>query len=297
MTDFRIKVFACVARELSFTKASRELHISQPAISKHIQELELVYGVQLFERSGGGVKLTVAGDRLKNIASDLLAKYNEIEVEMGLLKGVFKGELKIGASSSIAQYVIPQILAKFIVRFPDVKINLISGNSEQIEDALEKGKIDLGLVEGESKKREFHYQHFAKDELVLVTSVKTKVTQEIDFETLKKVPLVLRESGSGTLEVIEKALNEHNLKFSHMNIVIQLGSTESIKQFLDNSSAFAFISVAAVAKDLLNNRLKIIDVKNMEILREFSFITIMGKHTDAVDRFIEFSKLHHNKKL
>lgn len=297
MGDFRLQVFACVAHELSFTKASRVLHISQPAISKHIMELETLYGVQLFERRGSGVELTGAGERLKVLSDELLERYREIELEMSVLKGTVSGQLRLGASSTIAQYVISEILAKFIVRFPEVQVSLISGNSEQIEQALVDRKIDIGLVEGDSKRRNFHYEHFANDELVLVTSAGNKVREEVDIEEVIKLPLVLRENGSGTLEVILKALESYNKKFSDLNVVMQLGSTESIKSFLINSKAFAFVSIVAVSNELIGSKLKVIDVVGLEITRQFSFISLMGTHNDLVSRFVEFSKLSYNKKL
>lgn len=297
MNDFRLRAFIAVAENLSFTKASRELMISQPAVSKHIQEIETLYGVQLFERCGSAVRLTAAGGVFLQHAYVIVDHYHTLKLEMNLLSGNFEGTLRIGASTTIAQYVIPEIIAKFIPRFTGVKISLATGNTEQIEQMLSDHKIDIGLVEGGSRNRDFHYSLFAKDELVLVTSVDTNSSDEISLEELVRLPLVLRENGSGTLEVIERALANHNLRLSDLNIMLQLGGTESIKQFLKNSAMYAIVSIVAVAGELLRNKLKVVDVSEFTLEREFSYILPMGSRNEAAHRFIEFANLYYNKKL
>lgn len=292
--DFRLKVFVTVARHLSFTKAAKELYISQPAITKHIQELETTYKIQLFDRSGGRISLTKAGEVFLNHAESILESYKELQLDMNLLSGNFNGSLHIGASTTIAQYVIPSIIAQYISAFPDVRLSMLTGNSEQIEQALEEHKIDIGLVEGSSRKHELKYSLFAKDELVLVTHAKNKCKEEITAEELRLLPLVLRETGSGTLEVIEKALATHQLKLSQMNVLLYLGNTESIKSFLLNSpSAYAIISISAVAKELTENKLRVIDITDMELQREFSFILPSGYQNSIAEKFIAFARMHY----
>lgn len=287
--DFRLNVFISVARNLNFTKAAKELHISQPAISKHIHELESIYNIQLFERCGNKVILTSTGETFLKHAETIISNYKALQLEMNLITGNFIGELRVGASTTIAQYVLPPILASFINRFPDIRLYVLTGNSVQIEQALEEHKIDIGLVEGDSRKYNLKYTHFTKDELVLVTHIQNKIKDEITIEELSKLPLVLRESGSGTLEVIENALFSHKFKLSQMNILLQLGSTESIKLFLENSPfVLAIISIAAVYKELVNNKLKIIEVIDLNLNREFSFVEAQGSHNDIVDKFKQF---------
>ncbi len=295
MMDFRLKVFISVAQNLSFTKASKELYISQPAISKHIQELEAAYGVQLFERKGNAIKLTSAGEVFLKHALAITENYRMLQLDMNLLSNSFKGTLRIGASTTIAQYSLSPIIAGFISRFPDIKLSLQTGNSQYIEDALEKKRIDIGLVEGSSRKNEFRYTHFADDELVLVTSASNNSPAEITAAELKSLPLVLRETGSGTLDVIEHALDAHNMKLSQMNILLQLGSSESIKHFLMYSKAYAILSIISVSKELYENKLKVIDIKDIEFKREFTFMTLQGQHNEITDKFIQFALISQNK--
>ena len=287
--DFRLTVFISVARHLNFTRAADELRISQPAISRHIHELESAYKVQLFERTGNKVALTAAGEVFLKHAESILENYKALQVEMNLLSGNFSGELHVGASTTIAQYVLPPVIAKFISRFPDVKLTVTSGNSVQIEQALEEHRIDVGLIEGRHRNMSLRYIPFAKDELVLVTSVLNKVAEEVSLEELRLLPLVLRENGSGTLEVIEEALNAHGIKLSQMNVLLQLGSTESIKLFLANSPmVYAILSITSVTKELMNNVLKVVDVAGLDLEREFAVALPHGSHNDIRERFTRF---------
>ena len=236
MTDFRLKTFCCVAQYLSNTKASHELCITQPAVSKHIQELEHQYKVRLFERLGNRIKLTPAGEVLLAQSLEILAEYSKLDFEMNLLRGEHSGSLNIGASSTISQYVLPPILAKFVSKFPEVHVNLLNGNSEFVESELMSHHIDLGLVEGNRRLPNLKYTHLMDDELVAISSAKSKWAKidEMTLDELRKVPLVLRENGSGTLSVLTTALEKHGIKFTDLNVLMQLGSSESIKLFLEN---------------------------------------------------------------
>ena len=233
--DFRLKVFHSVATNLSFTKASKELFISQPAISKHIHELEVQYKTPLFDRVGSHIGLTHAGELLLSHTKQLLAAYRQMDFEMNLLTDNFAGELRLGASTTISQYVLPPVLASFIKKFPEIKVSLLNGNSRDIEQALREGKITLGLIEGTAHQSTLHYTPFMRDELVVVAHTGSSLAayDEISLEQLRTLPLVLRENGSGTLDVVEAALAEHQVKLSQLNVVLQMGSTESIKLFLE----------------------------------------------------------------
>src|SRR5690554_2222694 len=286
--DFRLAVFVSVARHLSFKRAADEMCISQPAISRHIHELESAYKAQLFERRGNKIKLTTVGEVFLNHAEAILYSYKALQLEMNLLTGCFTGNLRVGASTTIAQYVLPPIIAKFIASFPEVRLTITSGNTEQIEQAIEDHKVDIGLIEGSHRKRSLKYTSFAKDELVLVTSTQNRVADEVTLDELRVLPLVLRETGSGTLEVIEEALAERGFKLSHLNVLLQLGSTESIKLFLANShTVFAIVSIAAVSKELLNNTLKVVEITDLALPREFALVVPQGVHNEIQERFAQ----------
>ena len=174
MSDFRLKVFQSVAKNLSFTKASQELFVSQPAITKHIQELETYYQARLFERQGSKISLTVAGELLLKHSEKILDDYKRLEYEMHLLHNEYIGELKLGASTTIAQYVLPPLLAHFIAKFPQVNLSVLNGNSRGVEVALQEHRIELGLVEGIFRLPNLKYTLFLQDELVAVVHVNSK---------------------------------------------------------------------------------------------------------------------------
>ena len=274
MDDFRLRVFITAAKTLNFTKCAEQLYISQPAVSKHIGELESRYKVQLFERSGSRLALTEAGRVMLEHAERIADGYRRLQYEMDLFTDRLGGELKVGASTTIAQYVLPQVLARFTARFPEVKVSLVSGNSEQVEAALARHDTDLGLVESSARHPGFHYEPFIPDELVLIASTKGWYGRcdQVTLAELQTVPLVLRESGSGTLEVISKYLAAADVRLASLRVVMQLGSTESIKSFVRNSDAMAIVSVISVVDELRSGALRIVDIEGLTLSRDFVFV-------------------------
>ena len=298
MGDFRLKVFQSVAKNLSFTKASQELFISQPAITKHVQELETAYQTRLFDRQGSKISLTESGKLLLEHCERILEDYKRLEYEMHLLHNEYTGELKLGASTTIAQYVLPAMLGGFIGKFPEVSLSLMNGNSREIEVALQEHRIDLGLVEGVFRLPNLKYTTFLEDELVAVirTNSKLPVGEEITPEELLDLPLVLRERGSGTLDVFERALQQHNIKLSSLKVLMYLGSTESIKLFLEHTDCLGIVSVRSIGRELYSGQLRVVEIKSMPMQREFSFAQPQGQESGLSQVLMQFA-MHHNKKL
>ena len=297
--DFRLKVFFTVANRLSFTKAAKELFITQPAISKHIQELEEQYKIKFFERNGSKISLTNAGELLLKHTKSIFEVYREIDFDMSALINQQRGLLRLGASTTISQYIIPPLLARFQKKLQEIKVNLLNGNTEQIEKALLNKEIEIGIVEGQSKNQSIKYTEFLKDELVLVCNSKNPLIskEQVNQEDLKSMRFVMREQGSGTLEVIEYALKPFEINLSQLTIEMQLGSTESIKSYLMNSDCVAFISIHAIEKELKNNELVILDIDNLVIERFFYIITLQGKVDALSELFIKNIGNYYNLKL
>ena len=297
--DFRLKVFYTVANRLSFTKAATELFITQPAISKHIQELEEQYKIKLFDRNGSKISLTSAGEVLLKHSKNIFEIYREIDFDMSSLINERTGLLRVGASTTISQYIIPPLLARFHKKMENIKVNLLNGNTEQIESALLNKEIEIGIVEGQSKNKSIKYTQFLKDELVLVCKSSNVLAKKDEFTAadLKKMNFLIREQGSGTLEVIEHALKSLELKFSDLNIEMQLGSTESIKSYLLNSDCVAFMSIHAIEKELKNNELTILDVKNLSMERYFYIINLQGNNDSLSNLFIKIISSFYNLEL
>lgn len=290
MSDFRLQAFYAVAKNLSFTKASQELFISQPAITKHINKLENDYQVRLFERQGNHIELTKAGKIMLQHCEKILYEYNQMEYAMHLLNNECAGQLRLGASTTISQYILPPILASFIDDFPLANITLINGNSHDIEHALTEHNIDLGLVEGVSHRVMLSYTPFYDDELIILTGAKSCFAKNdyLTLEQFKQAPLVLRERGSGTLETVEKSLAEHHLKLTDLNVRIYLGITEAIKLFMQNSDSICILSKETVQYELKNNLLKQLKVQPLSFKRHFSFVQSQGPQSALVLRFMNF---------
>lgn len=299
LTDFRLKVFKTVADRLSFTKAAAELLISQPAVTKQINELERLLGKPLFLRHGNRISLTDDGVRLLEYANRILALYGELRDAFVEEQGAFSGEISLGASTTLSQYVLPGLLAKFRKLYPDVRVTLFNGNTEQIERQIADGKLDFGMIEGTASNPALHYELFMDDELVLVTSASNSsfTREEITAADLPALPLVIRENGSGTLDVLSRELSRHGLSLRQLHIEMQLGSTESIKHYLFYSDTFAFVSVQAVLDELAASRLRVVEVVDMELVRRFSFVTAHGQRSRLTDLFKQFCLNHYNRKL
>lgn len=296
--DFRLLVFKKVADHLSFTKASRELHISQPAVSKHIHKLETQYEKALIQREGNRISLTAEGKLLLNYANRILDLYKQLENDFLALNDRFPETITLGASTTITQYVLPEVLAQLKVIYPGLMVTLINGNTEKIEQMVVDGQLDLGFTEGRTSNPLLHYQNFRQDEIVLTTRVGNKVLkkEELRQEDLANLPLVVREEGSGTQKVIEAALQAHGIELAQLDIEMVIGSTEGMKSYLLNTDSFAFLSIHSIIHELKHNRLKIIDIRKMEIMRDFHYVHLHGKNSQIISLIRRIFNMSHNQK-
>ncbi|MDN3693945.1 LysR substrate-binding domain-containing protein [Chryseobacterium tructae] len=291
MFDYRLKVFHTVASRLSFTKASEELHISQPAVTKHIKEIEVQLSTKLFDRKGTSIQLTQSGKILYEYAEKIRNIYRDLEFEISQINQQHKGKLIIGASTTVAQYILPEILAKFNAYYKDIKIELLTGNTEAISTLLKEEKIDLGIIEGESQSSYFDYKAFKPDEIVLAAKSDHPLAHKmLNVKDLYQLNLIFREQGSGTLEYIQNRLREKGVNIHELNTVIQLGSSESIKNYLLHSDCMAFLSISTILNELKNNILTVIDIKNFNIERDFHFILPKGEQSELIELFLRFAE-------
>ncbi len=294
--DFRLKVFYTVSQKLSFTKAASELFITQPAVTRHINELEQQLGVALFKRHGNSISLTPPGQTLVRYAGQIFQLYAALENELAAFSTINDGSLRIGASTTLAQYVLPRILAQFRSAHPRIQVSFSTGNSEWIEHQVMEEKIDIAIVEGKSHHPQIMYEPFVKDEIVLVTQSQSQWASktEIKTEQIRRIPLVIREQGSGTLDVVYEALNQVHIHPKELQIEIQLENTESIKQYLLYSQSAAFLSIHSITTELQQNQLAIIDIKGMDIYRTFQFIRLHGQTNKLATLFQRFCTTHYN---
>ncbi len=288
--DYRDNVFLTVAENLSFSKAASELFISQPAVTNHIKALESKLNVALFERKGNKIYLTKAGKLAYNRLKQIRQLYRELEFDLERLNDTYKGSLRIGASSTIAQYVVPKVVAAFYKRYPEIEFFLLNGNSSEMEQKLLENEIDMALVENETSETNLKYVDFLDDEIIAVTgsnSVYAK-RKSISVADLQHIPLVLREKGSGTLQIIQNSLSKQNIIIDKLNILIHLGSTEAIKNFLFDFDGIALVSEKSVEKELRQKEIVKIDIKTISLTRKFRVALRQGHQTSAAKLFVDF---------
>lgn len=300
MISIRHEVFLEVANHLSFSKASQVLFMSQPAISKHIKALEEKYRTTLFDRTGKTRRLSEAGKLLFRQLMEAKKIQNQLEYELSTLTDDFKakGQLKLGASTTIALYILPKILSAFHQKYPDVKISLLNRNTEAIVTALINQEIDIGIVEAKSKTSAIQYYPFMSDEVVAVCSSKSPIAQRrnIAIEEIKTFPIALREQGSGTLTALKQALGKHKIKLSDLKVGVRLAGTEALKNFLKEDNCLGFLPKRSLLKELRDEELVLVDIRGLSIRREFFFIQRHGTDSGGLNKaFINFAKNYYNK--
>jgi DNA-binding transcriptional LysR family regulator len=272
LENFRLVVFRAVAEQLSFRKAADELYLTQPAVSLQIKALEEDLGGQLFNRTGAHITLTEAGVVLLRYAQQVNALMAEAEHDIAAVSGDHAGQLALGASTTIAQYVLPRLLGEFRKEHPRVLPTLISGNTEEIVRAVETQKIALGFIEGPAHSRDVKVEPFLVDELVLIVPAAHEWSERatVSAAEITTTPLLMRERGSGTRQVIEMALERRRIKRGSLQVVMELDSTEAIKSAVEAGLGAGFTSRWAIAKDLrLGSSFKIVEVEGLRIQRDF----------------------------
>ena len=290
----KLHTFKVVATQLSFTKAAEQLYISQPAVSKTIKNLEQEYKTTFFTRRRNSIELTKEGKQFLSYVNKILALYAEMDEQFLHKKESFPKLVHLGVSTTLSNYIIPKVIAKFREQFPDTKFNIISNNTENIENLILNEEVDFGITEGSTSNPKLEFEQFIKDEIVLVTNVNNNAFKKgvIDIETLKTIPIIERELGSGTKEIIDSYLKQHGIK--KLTVAVTLNSTEAIKHYLYNSNEYAFLSVNAITDDLINNQLKIIDIKNLSIERWFYFVNRIGYISNTVEYLKKYIRLNYN---
>lgn len=287
MIDIRLRVFNSVATNMSFSKAAQELFISQPAISKHIQELEREYNCRLFDRLGNRIALTQAGQLLLEHSKVLAEQYRRLDFAMHDLRQHAQGELRLGASTTIAQYILPERIAHFRKAYPHIHLTLLSTNSRHVEAALMANRIDLGMVEGRVRQPQLKYTPFMNDTLVAFVSSHSPLSHRpmSSLQELCRIPIVLREFGSGTLDVIEQALRLHGIKLSDLNIEMNFGTTEGIKNYVAHTACMGIASREAVKRELDDGTFTLVTLPDTNINRQLMVVEKQGETGGPAHQF------------
>lgn len=291
MFDFRLKVFYTVAMLESFTKASKELGISQPAVTKHIKEIENHFQVQLFIRGSSTITLTPSGQVLLNYAQKTLELYQGLEFDLKAISSPVQGVLHIGASRNISQYILSALLADFRYKYPDLSLESQSSSSSVIEHLLLDEKIDIGLVEKGSGNPQISYQDFLQDQIVLVCRVGNPYVEAsvISISDLLKFSFLQSEPGCSIQQMVQDALKEHGVDMDQLKTEMRFSSTEGIKMYLTHSNSFAFVSKFSILKELKYNELQILEIANFTISRPLQIILNKNKENPGAKVFANFA--------
>jgi DNA-binding transcriptional LysR family regulator len=252
MADRRLQVFHAVAKHLSFTRAADALFMTQPAVTFQIKQLEEQYGTRLFERRHGGISLTPAGDLVLSYAERILALSDELETRLGEMTGEMRGPLLVGASTTIAEFMLPRVLGEFNALYPQVRARLIVANSESIEGRVAEHTLDVGLIEAPAKLPGLASVICCDDDLLIIcapdyplaamSSVTPKVLVDYEF--------ISREPGSGTRAITEAYFRAHKIDPQKLKTQMELGSPEALKGVVATGLGFAIVSRTVVDKEL-----------------------------------------------
>ena len=277
LENFRLRVFREVAHQRSFRRSAEVLSISQPAVTQQIKALEEELGCQLLDRTGGRVCATAAGALLLRYAEQSEATLRRALEEMAALEGEQRGSLRVAASTTIAQYVLPPLLAGFGRLHPGVSLELESANTEHVVERVSEGSATLGLVEGPAHRSDLQIDPWITDELVLVVPGEHEwVGQRIAPSALRGVSLLLREQGSGTRAVLETALRNAGVPMDSLRVSMQLSSTEALLACVEAGLGLCFASRFALRRQRRLGTLAIVPVEGLRVRRTLSLIRQQG---------------------
>jgi len=288
--EFRYRVFLAVANRLSFSKAAEEMAISQPAVTSHIRELENTLGERLFSRSGSQVLLTNSGELVYNYANQLLTLHTDLISKLNFLKYEAKGNLYIGASQTVATQILPRHLGKTFNQFPDLKLKLIHGTSEELEEKVLNNEIDAAIIEISTNHENLKYIHLMEDQIVGVTGTKNS-NLSLDNTTsdeLCKTPFIKEKEETDLSKSIEQKLKEHGLELSNFKNQIYLKDIEAVKNFLIHFDGFSLLPRTSIEKELRLNVLKVVSIKDLSIQRSFQAILSKKSENKKAEYFVKF---------
>ncbi|GAB0150188.1 MULTISPECIES: LysR substrate-binding domain-containing protein [Marichromatium] len=294
MADRRLQVFHTVARLLSFTKAAEALHMTQPAVTFQVRQLEEQFDTRLFDRTHNRISLTDAGRVVFEAADRIFELYAEMENAVREITGEVSGTLTIGASTTIAEYLLPPLLGEFKARYPDVSIQLKVANTDTVVSLVETNAIDLGIVEAPVGNKNLVVESCQRDRLVAIMPPGHPLAalEAVPFERLLEHPFICREEGSGTRNVIREYLREQGFCLEALKVVLELGSPEAVKGAVEVGMGVSVLSSATIAKELKLGTLAAVPL-DPPLYRPFSFVHQKQKfRLRVVDELFDFARTY-----
>lgn len=271
-----LRIFSTVAECGGFSQAAEALYISQPAVSKGVQELERQLATKLLDRSGHKVVLTEAGSLLQQHARQIFALEHSAEVALEQLHGLERGQLALGGSHTTGTYLLPPILGMFHRRYPGVKLSLEIANTQQVVEHLLAGMLDTAFVEGPVQESGVVIQPWRVDKLIVIAAPDHPLVhqQPITLNQLLMEPFIIRESGSGTRAVLEQALRERN---AQIQIAMELGSNQAVKQAVSAGLGISIVSEATIIVALKAGMLAALEVPEFVLTRMLTQVFVASR--------------------
>jgi DNA-binding transcriptional LysR family regulator len=272
MDIHHLRIFVSVYKNRSFTRASEEMHISQPTISEHMKNLENSLGCKLFDRLGRSILPTTEADLLYPRTLQLLDDLGRIQEEITAAGTSIKGQLIIGASTIPGTYILPRLAYSFKKQYPEVAFEILIEDSAKITGMVLQHDLPCGIVGAKIISDKLIYEPLFEDELVLVATKKVLTQKTVTLKKLASVPFLQREIGSGTRHTFENFLSKSNTATDDFNIVATLGSTSAVKQAVKESLGASVISRIAVQEELGNKKLQEITIRGLRMKRKFYLV-------------------------
>jgi len=279
LTLRQLKVFESVARHLNYTRAARELFLTQPAVSMQVRQLEEALGVPLFEQLGKRIHLTAAGHETLTYARAINQQLDELEAVLNHLKGLSGGRLRISVAST-ANYFIPALLGEYSRRYPQVTISLEVTNRETLLRQLAENTVDLVIMGQPPDGLDVEAHAFMENRLVIVAPPKHPLAHEkrIPLTRLHDIVFLVREPGSGTRSAMERFFSEHGVR---IKTGMEAGSNEAIKQGVQAGLGLGLLSRATIDQELALKRLVVLDIRDLPIIRHWYVVHRRGKRLSA----------------
>ncbi len=297
----QLEAFVQVAQSGSFSKAAKQLYLTQPTVSAHISSLEKELDARLFVRNTKEVSLSEDGKTLYNYAKQIIDLEHKIEETFCADQQEEKQEITIAASTIPAQYLLPKILAKFVEKYPEEQFRIIETDSSQVVEQIIKRSVDIGFTGTVLEKKHCKYIPFYRDELVVITPNTEKYRkiqeEDQDFRWLQKEALILREEGSGTRKEAAKQLRQLGIELDRLNIVASIGNQETIKKSVQNGIAISIISRLAAEEETNSGKLLSFPIPSKDGGRDLNVVYNRNFHlTHSAERFIKIVKEIYAKK-
>lgn len=289
--DQYLSVFITVAEKQNFSRAAEVHLMTQPAVSQYIRTLEERMGTKLLERSNKYVYLSKAGEIVYANAKEIMMLYDNMREQVNDLSQSPSGELKIGASYTFGEYVLPHIISQTLAHYPDIKPTVTIDNTEEIMRLVETRQLDIGIIEGKVTHNAIKKTIFAKDSMVIVASPHHPLAQlsHVSTTQLEQQNWIVREYGSGTREAMDRAFK---LLAIAPNKLLHYSSTQPIKTSVEAGIGLSILSTWAIKKELERNELTIINTKKLPLWRSISYLEHSSIRTKALQAFIDIMQQH-----